>query len=176
MNNKSLLPHHFETRVEVDALPIEVFDFLDDHRRLSAHMTEPSWQMAGSSMTIGMDEKQGRALGSRITLGGSILGLTLEVEEVVTNYNRPHSKTWETVGTPRLLVIGPYAMGFVLSPRKGGSLLCVFIDYSPPGEVASRLLGRLFGKSYARWCTNRMAREATLHFSVRRGQRDGWRP
>ena len=139
MNNKSLLPHRFETRVEVDALPIEVFDFLDDHRRLSAHMTEPSWQMAGSSMTIGMDEKQGRALGSRITLGGSILGLSLEVDEVVTKYNPSHSKTWEPVGTPRLL-------------------------------------GRLVGKSYARWCTNRMAREATLHFSVRPGPRAGWCP
>ena len=168
MNNKSLLPHHFETQVEVDALPIEVFDFLDDHRRLSAHMTEPSWQMAGSSMTIGMDEKQGRALGSRITLSGSILGLSLEVEEVVTQYNPPFSKAWETVGSPRLLVIGPYGMGFSVSARQGGSLLRVFIDYSPPGAGAARVLGQLFGKSYARWCTQRMVRDAMVHFNARR--------
>ncbi len=170
MNNQAPPPRHFETQVEVDAPPVEVFDFLDDYRRLSAHMTEPSWQMAGSSMTIGMDEKQGRALGSKITLSGRILGLSLEVEEIVTKYDPPRSMTWATVGSPRLLVIGPYAMGYVLSPRQGGSLLCVFVDYSPPREGALRLLGRLFGKSYARWCTNRMARDATLHFGVRPGQ------
>ena len=168
MNNKSLLPHHFATQVEVDASPVEVFDFLDDHRRLSAHMTKPSWQMAGSSMTIGMDEKQGRALGSRITLSGSILGLSLEVEEVVTQYDPPFSKAWETVGSPRLLVIGPYGMGFSVSARQGGSLLRVFIDYSPPGAGAARVLGQLFGKSYARWCTQRMVRDAMVHFNARR--------
>ena len=115
MSNQTLPPHHFETQVEIDAPPVEVFDFLDDHRRLSAHMTEPSWQMAGSSMTIVMDTNQGRALGSRITLSGRILGLSLEVEEVVTKYDPPHSKTWETVGTPRLLVIGPmpWALYFI---------------------------------------------------------------
>ena len=168
MSNQAAAPHHFETQVEVDALPIVVFDFLDDHRRLSAHMTEPSWQMAGSKMTIGMDEKQGRALGSRITLRGSILGVSLAVEEVVTQYDRPFSKEWETVGSPRLLVIGPYGMGFSVSARQGGSLLRVFIDYSSPPAGAARVLGQLFGKSYARWCTQRMARDATVQFNTRR--------
>ena len=169
MNNKRLLQGHFETQVEVGAPPAKVFDFLDDHRRLSAHMTESSWMMVGSHMTIGMDEKQGRAVGAKITLSGSILGLSLIVEEVITEYEAPYTKAWKTIGSPRLLVIGPYSMGFSLSPRQGGSQLRVFIDYSPPSEGASRLLGRLFGKSYARWCTNRMARDATLHFQTRRG-------
>ena len=169
MNNQALLPNHCETQVEIDAPPAEVFDFLDDHLRLSAHMTKPSWQMAGSSMNIAMDEKQGRALGSKITLSGRILGLSLKVEEVVTRYDPPRSKTWETVGSPRLLIIGPYVLGFVLTPRQGGSLLCVAIDYSLPPKAAARLLGRLFGRSYARWCTNRMAHDATLHFNAIRG-------
>ena len=120
-------------------------------------------------MTIDMDEKQGRAVGSKVTLSGSILGLSLIVEEVITEYEAPYTKAWKTIGSPRLLVIGSYSMGFSLSPRQGGSLLRVFIDYSPPSDGASRLLGRLFGKSYARWCTNRMARDATLHFQTRRG-------
>ena len=169
MSNQALLPDHFETQVEVDAPPAEVFEFLDDHRRLSAHMTEPSWMMVGSHMTIHMDEKQGRALGSRITLSGRILGLSLEVEEVVTKYDPPCSKAWKTVGSPRLLVIGPYNMGFVLSSQQGGSLLCAFIDYSPPGEGASRLLGRLFGKVIRPMVYQRMARDATMHFNTRRG-------
>lgn len=120
-------------------------------------------------MAIEMDEKQGCAVGSKITLSGTILGLSLRVEEVVAEYDPPNAKTWRTVGSPRLLIIGAYSMGFSLSPRHGGSLLRVFIDYSPPSEGALRLLGRLFGKSYARWCTKRMARDATMHFNTRRG-------
>lgn len=167
MNNQGLLQDHFETQVEVDASPAEIFDLLDDHRRLSAHMTESSWMMAGSHMTIDMDAKQGRAVGSKITLSGRVLGLSLNVEEVVTVYDRPYSKAWRTIGSPRLLVIGPYGMGFSLSARQGGSLLRVFIDYSPPSDGAFRVLGRLFGRSYARWCTNRMARDAAVHFRTR---------
>lgn len=169
MNKLGSIQDHFETQVEVDASPTAVFALLDDHRRMSAHMTESSWMMAGSHMTIDMDEKQGRAVGSKITLDGRILGLALNVEEVVIEYNAPYTKAWETIGSPRLLVIGPYSMGFSLSLREGGSVLRVFIDYSPPSEGASRLLGRIFGKLYARWCTNRMARDAAMHFNTRQG-------
>ena len=164
MKTPVLLKDHFETQVDVNGPSAEVFDFLDDHRRLSTHMTKSSWMMAGSHMTINMDAKQGRAVGSKITLSGRILGLSLKVEEVVTEYDRPYSKVWKTIGSPRLLVIGPYGMGFSLSARQGGSLLRVFIDYSPPSAGAFRVLGRLFGRSYASWCTNRMARDAAVHF------------
>lgn len=108
--------------------------------------------MAGSHMTIDIDREEGHAVGSKIALSGKILGLRLRVEEVVTEYHPPHAKAWETVGSPRLLVIGPYGMGFSLALRQGGSLLRVFIDYSPPPDAgASRLLGRVFGRSYAQW-------------------------
>ena len=169
MNDLGPRQDHFETQVEVDAPPAEVFDLLDDHRRMATHMTDPSWMMAGSHMTIDMDEKQGRAVGSKITLSGRILGLSLNVEEVVTEYNHPYSKAWKTIGTPRLLVIGPYGMGFSISLRGGGSRLRVFIDYSPPSEGVPRLLGRIFGESYAKWCTNRMARDTVMHFQTHRG-------
>ena len=75
MNKQELLQNHFETQVEVDAPPAEVFDLLDDHRRLSAHMTKPSWMMAGSHMTIDIDKQQGHAIGSKITLNGKMLGM-----------------------------------------------------------------------------------------------------
>ena len=71
-------------------------------------------------MTIGMHEKQGRTGGSKITLSGSILGLSLEVEELVTKYDYPYSKTWKTVGSPHLLVMGSYRMGFCCLPGKTG--------------------------------------------------------
>lgn len=169
MDNQVLFQEHFETQVEIEAPPAEVFDFLDDHCRLAIHMTEPSWMMAGSRMTIDLDEKQGRAVGSKITLRGRILGLSLGVEEAVTEYNPPYTKSWQTIGSPRLLVIGHYRMGFSLSPLRGGSLLRVFIDYSLPGAGALGVLWRVLGRVYAKWCVNRMARDAAKHFQTRRG-------
>lgn len=159
-----MLPNHFESQVVVAGAPSEVFAFLDDHRRLSAHMTKPSWMMAGSRMTLELDEHEGRALGSTITLKGKVLGVPLEVTEVITEYNPPFSKQWQTTGSPRLMVIGPYAMGFSITPTHDGARLRVFIDYAPPSRGVSRLLGVLFGKIYAAWCTNRMAGDAAAHF------------
>ncbi len=168
MNTQPSFQDHFETQLDVDAPPAQVFALLDDHRRLAAHMTKASWMMAGSHMRIDMDEKEGHAAGSKIALNGTVLGLPLMVEEVVTEYGPPYSKAWQTIGMPRLLVIGPYRMGFSLSGQQGGSRLRVFIDYSPPNKGVSHLLGRLFGTWYARWCTNRMARDAAEHFQTRR--------
>lgn len=170
MAGQTIFQHHFETQVEIAAPPAEVFDLLDDHRRLAVHMTESSWMMAGSRMTIESDEKQGRTVGSKITLSGRILGLPLMVEEVVIEHNPPYAKSWQTIGSPRLLLVGPYHMGFVLFPRPDGSLLRVFIDYSLPEAGVSAVLGRIFGRLYARWCTNRVARDAAKHFQAHRGK------
>lgn len=84
----------------------------------------------------------------------------------------PFRKVWETVGTPRLVVIGPYRMGFSLVPSGGGAGaahseavgLTVFIDYALPQHGFARLLGRVFGDWYARWCTAGMVADARSAF------------
>ena len=73
-------------------------------------------------------------------------------------------KVWETTGTPNLLVIGQYRMGYEITPKGRASLLRVFIDYALPDGPFSGLLGGLFGNFYARWCTRRMADDAAKHF------------
>lgn len=118
-------------------------------------------------MTFTFDAGQGRAPGAFITLRGRVFGLTLFVQEVVRDYNPPHRKVWETVGTPRLLVIGKYLMGFELTPAGPGCRLHLFIDYSLPGNGFSRWLGRWLGPYYARWCVNRMGDDALAAFPVR---------
>jgi hypothetical protein len=156
--------YHFETTLEVSATADAVFSYLDDHGRLSAHMSRSSWMMAGSRMAIEFDASVGRALGAIIRLRGRVLGIPLSVEEVVTERNPPQRKVWETTGRPQLLVIGPYRMGYEITPKGKASLLRVFIDYALPDGQFSRLLGALFGNFYARWCTRRMADDAARHF------------
>lgn len=159
------LRFHEEAVVQVAVRPEVVFRLLDDHQRLAAHMGKPSLMMAGASMHIDTDERKGQALGSVITLKGRVLGLDLSVEEHVTDYAPPWRKTWETIGSPRLLVMGPYRMGFVLVADAANTLLTVWIDYDRPAGCWKALPARLLGRIYAQWCVRRMAADAVHAFS-----------
>jgi uncharacterized membrane protein len=161
-------PLHCESVIWLDAAADAAFDYLDDFKKLSAHMETSSPMMAGSRMTIATDELGGRAVGSRVRMQGRMLGMSLSLEEVVTERNPPHSKAWRTLGA-RLLVIGQYRLGFRIEPGGARSRLRVFIDYQLPAEWPARWLGRLFGGLYARWCTARMAHDAERHFAAKIG-------
>jgi len=156
--------NHYEATVELSARAEDIFAYLDDHLRLSVHMSKSSWMMAGSRMAIELDASKGRAAGAIIRFRGQVLGIPLCVEEVVTERNPPLRKVWETTGRPRLLVIGSYRMGYEITPKTQSSHLRVFIDYALPDGPISHWTGRLFGNFYARWCTQRMAYDAVVHF------------
>jgi hypothetical protein len=155
--------------------PVErLFARLDDHSRLTSHMNRRSWRTGWGRMELQMDETAGKAVGAHLRLRGRVLGLRLEVDEVVREREPPWRKVWETVGDPRLLVIGAYRMGFELGPEtqiglgssaEEGSCyvhLRVFIDYDSPGGIIASVLGRLLGGWYARWCTERMIADARV--------------
>ena len=153
-------PRHHRSEVYVDADANSLFALLDDHRRLAGHMERPSLMMAGATMRVETDALKGQAVGSLIRVTGRVLGVTLLVEELVTERVPPLRKTWETRGEPRLLVIGSYRMGFTISPENDRSRLVVFIDYQLPRRGFAHLLVLLFGRAYAAWCTRRMATDA----------------
>ena len=160
------LDRYYEHEAFVAAPPEQLFAYVDDQARLSSHMSQSSWKMGGGEMRIESDEGRGQAVGSKLRLSGYVLGIKLIVEEVVTERTPPQRKVWETIGQPRLLVIGHYRMGFEIAPRDRGSLFRVFIDYALPEKGLARWLGILFGRFYARWCTKQMANDTAKHFSV----------
>lgn len=122
--------------------------------------------MGWGRMELRMDDAAGREVGSRISLAGRVLGVRLSLDEVVTVREPPVRKSWETSGMPRLLVIGPYRMGFTITPVTADEVtLTVSIEYSLPDRGVSRILGRIFGHWYARWCTRRMVGDAQAAFS-----------
>ena len=160
--------HHFETTALVPAPADEVFAFVDDHSKLSAHMSQSSWMMGGGRMSTAIDEAKGQAVGSHIRMSGQVFGLRLVLDEVVAHRKPPTEKIWETVGTPSLLVIGSYTMGIQISPEGAGARLRVFIDYDLPTKWPTSWLGRVFGGIYARWCVGQMVEGATRHFGANR--------
>ena len=120
-------------------------------------------------METEIDAGRGQTVGSRVRLSGRVFGVELSVEETVTERNPPRRTVWETTGAPKLLVSGHYRMGFELSTQGNGSMLRVFVEYSLPEKGLARGLGRLFGRYYARWCTQQMVDDAVNHFEARPG-------
>ena len=116
-------------------------------------------------MELELDEQQGRSVGSRSRLAGHVFGIGLSVEEIVTEYQPPRLKVWETAGEPRLLVLARYRLGFEVTSEGSGSVLRVFIDYGLPETGLGRWCGVLFGNYYAKWCTRRMLEDAVMHFA-----------
>lgn len=159
-------PLHHRTEVLLAIDPDRLFAYLDDPRSVARHMERPSLRTAGASMRIETDDGRGQSIGSRIRLTGTVLGMSLSVDEAVTRRNPPHEKVWGTTGEPRLLVIGGYRMGFEISRLEQGSRLLVFIDYRLPQSGFSRGLGRLLGRTYAAWCTRRIADDAETRFGA----------
>ena len=164
-----MLPLRFESNGLVQAPMDQVFAHIDDHARLSAHMSEPSWRMGGGRMETRIDEGRGQEVGSRIRLSGRVFGVELSVEEIVVERDPPRRKVWETTGAPKLLVVGHFRMGFELSAQGNASMLRVFIEYALPERAPARWLGRLFGRYYASWCTRQMVDDAVEHFETRPG-------
>lgn len=157
---------HDETTGIVGASVAEVFAHLDDQRRLSAHMSQRSWKMGWGKMDVRLDEHGGKAVGSRIVLDGRVFGIRLYLEEAVTERNPPHRKRWQTIGEPHLLVIGSYTMGFDLSAADIGTRVTVVIDYELPSHGLPKILGRLFGRAYAEWCTRQMVQDVERAFGA----------
>jgi hypothetical protein len=164
MSNRSF-PCHNESSALVRAPIDRVFARLDDPMLLAAHMSESSMMMMGSRMSTHVDADAGREIGSEVRMHGSMMGITLALEEVITERQVPCKKVWETIGAPRLVVIAHYRMGFELTAKGDSSLLRVFIDYSLPTQWPGSWLGRLLGGVYAHWCTQRIADDAARYFN-----------
>jgi hypothetical protein len=157
--------YHDEVTVNVAVSPVVLFERLDDQERLAAHMKEPSMMMMGGRMFYEFDSQKGRAVGSVIRMGGAFLGLKLVVEEVVTVREPPRLKIWETRGSPRLMIIDGYRMGFAIDDAGSNAKLRVFIDYDHPKSLIGRLLAPVFASLYARWCVRRIAEDAQEYFT-----------
>lgn len=163
--DKKNYKRHYEDSAVILADAAKVFAYIDNHARLSSHMSKSSWMMGGGRMETTVDTGHGQKIGSHFRLKGRAFGIKIYLDEVVTHYEPPSFKIWETVGIPKLLVIGRYRMGIAIKPQNKHSLLRVFIDYDLPNTNV--WLGQLFGGVYAKWCVQQMIKDARNYFSAR---------
>lgn len=156
---------HYECTATLNTSAQSAFEFLDNPKRLSSHMSKSSWMMAGSKMDIEVDAKLGREIGSEITLRGRMMGIPLFVYEKIMTRVPPFAKSWETIGRQKMIILDQYRMGFELTPKGNVVQLRVFIDYKLPEAGIPRLLGLLSASVYAKWCVDRMVRDSQGHFN-----------
>ena len=160
-----LFPRHAESSLVVRVAPEVAFAFLDAHENIAAHMDRPSWAMLGGTMTSTIDKLAGQETGSVIRIAGKVFGISISLVEKIVERLPPRRKRWETIGTPKLIVMGGYRMGFDIERAGGGCQVTVVIDYDIPEGLWGSLLGRLFARAYARWCLQRIVETVALEFS-----------
>ncbi len=155
---------HYEDSVVLKTTADSVFAYADNFNNFSSHMNKSSWMIGGGMMETKTDEEKGQKVGSHIKMRGKVFGITLFLDEVVTQYEPPLRKAWQTVGDLSLLVIGNYELGFEINPENNNSKFKVYINYELPRSLRTRWLGFLFGGIYAKWCVKQMISGTKEHF------------
>lgn len=155
----------FSSQGLLNTTPQEAFSYLNDPHKLSSHMSQSSWMMAGSKMDMVLDDKNGMGVGAEIILKGKMMGIPLYVREFVTDSQDSKLKVWETQGPQKMIILEQYKMGFRLEPEAKKVRLTVFIEYNLPARGIGVALGKLLGKCYAKWCTDQMVKSALHHFN-----------
>lgn len=153
---------HYENSIFIPASAQDVFDYVDDHSNYYSHVIKFA-RLVGGRMDLQFDEGHGQSVGSHIHLSGKVFGKLLSLEEVITRREPPQIKTWETVGTPKFLIVGQYRYNVQIEPQGRGCLLRVSFDYDPP--KGSGWLRRLFSGVYAKLCAREMTTVTRDYFT-----------
>lgn len=148
--------------VEIDAPPSEVFAYLDDIGNIGMHMSKSSMAMMGGKITTEVISRVRSGRGTTYRLKGSVLGIPIDITETVTEWIENREKTWETVGSPKIIVMSWYRMHLVLTPLKKRTKVFFEIEYGLPESFFGKLLGRLLARRYADWCLRRATDDAKL--------------
>ena len=147
--------------VEIRAPAEAVFAHVDDIRNLGWHMTSrSSMAMMGSRLRLEVLSDQPTGLGATYRYSGTVMGLSIDFSESVTQYLPPREKVWRTIGNPQLLIIASYEMRVAVEPLSpSSSRLTISIVYELPRSGFWRIVGLVLARSYSRWCLRRMCRD-----------------
>jgi hypothetical protein len=145
--------------------PVEAaFDYLDDLSKTGMHMSESSAMMMGSKLTLEHLPGPESGAGAKYRWFGKMMGLPLDFTVEVTKWIKNEEKTWETIGAPKMIILGWYRMRLMTEPdNAGGTRTWLEIEYTPPEGLFYRFLSAVFAPIYARWCVSKMLTDAKIH-------------
>ena len=153
--------------IEIRAPPEEVFTYLDDIKNVGMHMASSSMAMMGGKMSSQVISKNKTGRGATYRLRGGVLWMPIDLTETVTKWTEGREKEWETVGSPKIIVMSWYRMHFVLTLAERGTHVYFEIEYELPTSLFGKILGKLLARKYAGWCLRRATEDAKLAIEQR---------
>lgn len=150
-----------EKTVIMNAKPDEVFAFMDDINNTGMHMTKSNAQMMGSKLNLEWLTEHKTGLHTRYRWIGKVMGMKMKFTVIVTQWDNGKSKTWETIGDAKMIVISWYRMYLELKPNEDGTTSAKLgILYTK----SKNLPGFLLGRWYSKWCVKSMLGDTRKHF------------
>jgi len=150
----------FQETVLIDAPPHDVFMFMDDITHSGMHMSKRSMAMMGGRLNLELLSPNSTGPDVSYRWRGRAMGLPIDFTVVVTKWIEGKERIWETIGDPKVIVIGWFQMFLNLTQTDGKTSATLGITYDQPRGLLGKLLCVLLGPWYAKWCLHSMLEDA----------------
>ena len=140
---------------------------MDDLSKTGMHMSQSSMMMMGSKLTLEQLEGPSKGVGATFHWTGKVMGMPIDITETVTKWIENKEKVWETIGSPKIIILGWYRMSLKTEPAKEGTLASLQIEYTQPNGWFYKILSFFFAGWYSRWCLNNMLNDTKKEFEKR---------
>lgn len=127
------------------------------------HLSQ-SFMMMGSKLTLEQLRGPGKGAGATFHWSGKVMEMPIDITETVTKWIANKEKVWETIGFPRMIILGWYRMSLKLTAVSEGTLTSLQIEYTRPDGWFYKVLSFFFAGWYSRWCLNKMLSGAKKEF------------
>ena len=144
----------------IRSTPEKVFAQMDDFSKTGMHMNESSMMMMGSKLNLEQLSINPTGVNAKYRWYGRMMGMTMDFCEIVTKWQPPVLKEWETVGEAQIIIMSWYRMWFEIAPAENGSKAKLSISYLPPKQWYYKILSFLFAGWYCNWCLNNMLNDS----------------
>lgn len=142
--------------VLIKSTPEIVFWQMDDFSKTGMHMSKSSMMIMGSKFQLDQLSNNSSGFGARYRWYGKMAGLPIDFSELVTKWQPPLLKEWETIGDAKIIIMSWYRMWFELSPLENSTIAKLSISYLPPKQWFYKFLSFLFANMYCNWCLKNM--------------------
>ena len=140
----------------IHSTPEKVFQQMDDFSKTGMHMSESSMMMMGSKLKLEQLSTNAAGIGASYRWYGKMMGMKIDFSQIVTKWQPPKLKEWETTGNAKIIIMSWYRMWFEITPAEKRTIAKLSISYLPPRGWFYKILSFLFVKWYCNWCLNSM--------------------
>lgn len=119
----------------VSASPERVFAFLDDPRKVGAHM-----QGGGMGVRLQFEtlSENFTGVGATHRWHGKAVGMKIDYTTVVEKWTMNKERASHTIGTPKMVIMSGFKMRWNLVPANGGTRIDIDFEYTLPEVLGGK--------------------------------------